>query len=41
MKAGHGNAVLFKGITVREVVFSTLNAHLKKENIVFVYYGGY
>jgi branched-chain amino acid transport system substrate-binding protein len=33
--------VFFDGITAGEKDFSTLVARLKKENIDFVYYGGY
>ena len=38
---GLARAVLFDGITAGEKDFSTLVARLKKENIDFVYYGGY
>jgi branched-chain amino acid transport system substrate-binding protein len=38
---GGANVVFFDGITAGEKDFSTLVARLKKENIDFVYYGGY
>lgn len=38
---GKANVVFFDGITAGEKDFSTLVARLKKENIDFVYYGGY
>lgn len=41
LKAGGANIVFFDGITAGEKDFSTLVARLKKENIDFVYYGGY
>ncbi|EOU1338557.1 branched-chain amino acid ABC transporter substrate-binding protein [Cronobacter malonaticus] len=41
LKKGGANVVFFDGITAGEKDFSTLVAHLKKENIDFVYYGGY
>ncbi|MBJ9839271.1 high-affinity branched-chain amino acid ABC transporter substrate-binding protein LivK [Citrobacter sp. A316] len=41
LKAGKGNIVFFDGITAGEKDFSALIARLKKENIDFVYYGGY
>ncbi|MDU5320033.1 MAG: branched chain amino acid ABC transporter substrate-binding protein LivJ [Escherichia coli] len=40
-KKGNANVVFFDGITAGEKDFSTLVARLKKENIDFVYYGGY
>ena len=41
LKAGKANIVFFDGITAGEKDFSALIARLKKENIDFVYYGGY
>ncbi|MDF7679605.1 branched-chain amino acid ABC transporter substrate-binding protein [Enterobacteriaceae bacterium ESL0689] len=41
LKKGEANIVFFDGITAGEKDFSTLVARLKKENIDFVYYGGY
>lgn len=41
LKAGGANIVFFDGVTAGEKDFSTLVARLKKENIDFVYYGGY
>ena len=41
LKAGGANIVFFDGITAGEKDFSALVARLKKENIDFVYYGGY
>ncbi|SUG45279.1 Leu/Ile/Val/Thr-binding protein [Salmonella enterica subsp. arizonae] len=41
LKKGGANVVFFDGITAGEKDFSTLMARLKKENIDFVYYGGY
>ena len=41
LKAGGGNIVFFDGVTAGEKDFSTLIARLKKDNIDFVYYGGY
>lgn len=41
LKKGGANIVFFDGITAGEKDFSTLVARLKKENIDFVYYGGY
>ncbi|WP_148677752.1 branched chain amino acid ABC transporter substrate-binding protein LivJ [Klebsiella sp. RIT-PI-d] len=41
LKKGNANVVFFDGITAGEKDFSTLVARLKKENIDFVYYGGY
>lgn len=41
LKAGGGNIVFFDGVTAGEKDFSTLVARLKKDNIDFVYYGGY
>lgn len=36
-----GNVVIFEGITAGDKDFSTLVARLKKENVDFVYFGGY
>ena len=41
LKKGNANVVFFDGITAGEKDFSALIAPLKKENIDFVYYGGY
>ncbi|CCP04776.1 branched-chain amino acid ABC transport system, periplasmic component [Erwinia amylovora Ea644] len=41
LKKAGGNVVLFEGITAGDKDFSTLVARLKKENIDFVYFGGY
>lgn len=41
LKKGGANVVFFDGITAGEKNFSTLVARLKKDNIDFVYYGGY
>ena len=41
LKKGGANIVFFDGITAGDKDFSTLVARLKKENIDFVYYGGY
>ncbi|BDH44222.1 Leu/Ile/Val-binding protein [Salmonella enterica subsp. enterica serovar Choleraesuis] len=41
LKKGGANVVFFDGITAGDKDFSTLIARLKKENIDFVYYGGY
>lgn len=41
LKKANANVVFFDGITAGEKDFSTLVARLKKENIDFVYYGGY
>ncbi|MDF7659976.1 branched-chain amino acid ABC transporter substrate-binding protein [Erwiniaceae bacterium L1_54_6] len=41
LKAKGGNVVLFEGITAGDKDFSTLIARLKKDNVDFVYYGGY
>ncbi len=41
LKAGGGNIVFFDGVTAGEKDFSTLVARLQKDNIDFVYYGGY
>lgn len=41
LKKGGANVVFFDGITAGEKDFSTLLARLQKENIDFVYYGGY
>jgi ABC-type branched-subunit amino acid transport system substrate-binding protein len=38
---GGANVVFFDGITAGEKDFSALIARLQKENIDFVYYGGY
>jgi branched-chain amino acid transport system substrate-binding protein len=41
LKKGGANIVFFDGITAGDKDFSTLVARLQKENIDFVYYGGY
>ncbi|WP_029590608.1 high-affinity branched-chain amino acid ABC transporter substrate-binding protein LivK [Franconibacter pulveris] len=41
LKKGGANVVFFDGITAGEKDFSALLSRLKKENIDFVYYGGY
>ncbi|PKH23811.1 leucine ABC transporter subunit substrate-binding protein LivK [Enterobacterales bacterium CwR94] len=41
LKKAGGNVVMFEGITAGDKDFSTLVAKLKKENVDFVYYGGY
>ncbi|PWW02956.1 L-leucine-binding protein [Mangrovibacter plantisponsor] len=41
LKKAGANVVFFDGITAGEKDFSTLVARLQKENIDFVYYGGY
>ncbi|KQN64052.1 MULTISPECIES: branched-chain amino acid ABC transporter substrate-binding protein [unclassified Erwinia] len=41
LKKSGGNVVLFEGVTAGDKDFSTLVARLKKENIDFVYFGGY
>ena len=41
LKKSGGNVVLFQGVTAGDKDFSTLVARLKKENIDFVYFGGY
>lgn len=41
LKKSGGNVVMFEGITAGDKDFSTLVARLKKENIDFVYFGGY
>ncbi|EBO9741465.1 high-affinity branched-chain amino acid ABC transporter substrate-binding protein LivK [Salmonella enterica] len=41
LKQGNANIVFFDGITAGEKDFSALIARLQKENIDFVYYGGY
>lgn len=41
LKKAGGNVVLFEGITAGDKDFSTLVARLKKENVDFVYFGGY
>lgn len=41
LKKKGGNVVMFEGITAGDKDFSTLVARLKKENVDFVYFGGY
>ncbi|WP_158780770.1 branched-chain amino acid ABC transporter substrate-binding protein [Pantoea sp. BAV 3049] len=41
LKKSGGNVVMFEGITAGDKDFSTLVARLKKENVDFVYFGGY
>jgi len=41
LKKHGGNVVFFDGITAGDKDFSTLVARLKKENVDFVYFGGY
>jgi branched-chain amino acid transport system substrate-binding protein len=41
LKKANANVVLFEGITAGDKDFSTLVARLKKENVDFVYFGGY
>lgn len=41
LKQGNANVVIFDGITAGNKDFSTLIARLKKDNVDFVYYGGY
>ena len=41
LKKGNANVVFFDGITAGEKDFSALISRLQKENIDFVYYGGY
>lgn len=41
LKKSGANVVLFEGITAGDKDFSTLVARLKKENVDFVYFGGY
>lgn len=41
LKKGGGNVVMFEGVTAGDKDFSTLVARLKKENVDFVYFGGY
>jgi branched-chain amino acid transport system substrate-binding protein len=41
LKKQGGNVVMFEGITAGDKDFSTLVARLKKENVDFVYFGGY
>jgi branched-chain amino acid transport system substrate-binding protein len=41
LKKAGGNVVMFEGITAGDKDFSTLVARLKKENVDFVYFGGY
>ena len=41
LKKAGANVVLFEGVTAGDNDFSTLVARLKKENVDFVYFGGY
>ncbi|WP_437610471.1 branched-chain amino acid ABC transporter substrate-binding protein [Erwinia sp. V71] len=41
LKKAGANVVLFDGVTAGDKDFSTLVARLKKENVDFVYFGGY
>ncbi|KAA8998552.1 branched-chain amino acid ABC transporter substrate-binding protein [Affinibrenneria salicis] len=41
LKKAGSNVVLFEGVTAGDKDFSTLVARLKKENVDFVYFGGY
>ncbi len=41
LKKAKANVVLFEGVTAGDKDFSTLVARLKKENVDFVYFGGY
>ncbi|ADM96355.1 high-affinity leucine-specific ABC transport system; periplasmic binding protein [Dickeya dadantii 3937] len=41
LKKSKANVVLFEGVTAGDKDFSTLVARLKKENVDFVYFGGY
>ncbi|TKJ90404.1 branched-chain amino acid ABC transporter substrate-binding protein [Erwinia persicina] len=41
LKKNGGNVVLFEGVTAGDKDFSTLVARLKKDNVDFVYFGGY
>jgi len=41
LKKVGGNVVLFEGVTAGDKDFSTLVARLKKDNVDFVYFGGY
>lgn len=41
LKKSGGNVVMFEGVTAGDKDFSTLVARLKKENVDFVYFGGY
>lgn len=41
LKKAGGNVVLFEGVTAGDKDFSTLVARLKKDNVDFVYFGGY
>lgn len=41
LKKADANVVLFEGVTAGDKDFSTLVARLKKENVDFVYFGGY
>ncbi len=41
LKKANANVVLFEGVTAGDKDFSTLVARLKKDNVDFVYFGGY
>jgi len=41
LKKSGGNVVMFEGVIAGDKDFSTLVARLKKENVDFVYFGGY
>nr|WP_024966480.1 branched-chain amino acid ABC transporter substrate-binding protein [Pantoea sp. IMH] len=41
LKQSGGNVVMFEGVTAGDKNFATLVARLKKENVDFVYFGGY
>lgn len=41
LKKAGDKVVMFEGVTAGDKDFSTLVAHLKKENVDFVYFGGY
>ncbi|PWC10876.1 leucine ABC transporter subunit substrate-binding protein LivK [Brenneria roseae subsp. americana] len=41
LKKANANVVLFEGVTAGDKDFSSLVARLKKENVDFVYFGGY
>lgn len=41
LKKAGANVVMFEGVTAGDKDFSTLVARLKKENVDFVYFGGY
>ncbi len=41
LKKANGNVVMFEGVTAGDKDFSTLVARLKKDNVDFVYFGGY